>query len=241
MDSEDPFLMPMDATLTDSVLLVLSHIFIFIAIINALYRRLFYITSALTIMFMNSVLYHMCRANWTCGLYGTPLIYDSSSFALYRTRVVDHASANHAVVAMLFAVLTSDPAGGPTVGGLRLLLLAGTFASELAFPLKTIALVLAFAWLGSVNLIYTWISIKGRLPDGNRFGLGLIALAIVFLGAGYALFLLVTIPYGYAHSAWHLAVGLSVLFISEGIHVGRGGRSWVEFSCKGKPTPSGII
>lgn len=241
MDSDNPFLMPMDATVTDSVLLVTSHIFIFLAIINALYRRLFYIASALTIMFMNSVLFHMCRANWTCGFYGTPLLYDSSSFALYRTRVVDHASANHAVVGMLFAVLTSDPAGGPTVGGLRLLLLAGTFASESAFPLKTIGLVLAFGWLSSVSLLYVWISIRGQLPNGNRFGLGLIALAVVFLGAGYVCFLITAWPYGIAHSVWHMAIGVTVFLMSEGIHVNRGQKSWFECSCKGKPAPSGII
>jgi len=245
MDSEEPLLMPMDATVTDSVELVLSHVVIFLGIINALHRRLYYVASVLTIMFLNSVLFHMCRANWTCGLYGTPLLYDSSSFALYRSRVGDHAFANHVAVAMLFAVLTSDPAGGPTVGGLRLLLLSGTVASELAYPLQTMALVLAFAWLASVSLIYVWLSIRGQLPDESRFGLGLIAFGLMFLGAGYLFFSISSIPYGHAHSMWHLCVGISVILVTEGIHVGRGEKGWFSTCsfCSGHTSQvkSGVI
>jgi len=240
-DSEEPLLMPTDATVTDSVMLVLSHVVILLAVFNALYRCLYYVAATMGGMFLNSTLFHMCRANWTCGMYGVALAYDSSSFALYRTRVVDHASANHAVVAMLFSVLTSDPAGGPTVGGLRILLLIGTFVAELAFPLKATAIVVAFCVLAAVMSVYVWISKKGDLPDESRFGLGLLALALMILGAGYIFFSVTTISYGIAHSLWHVCVGLAVFLITEGIHIGRGGRSWLEQLLRRHVATAGII
>lgn len=236
MDSDDPFLMPMDSTLTDSVILVTSHVFIFLAIINALMRRLFYVASSTSILFNNSVLFHMCRANWTCGFFGTPLLYDSSSPALYRSRVADHGSANHGVVSMLFAMLTSDPAGGPTVGGLRLILLAGTFVAEFAFPLQTMAIIIAVGWLMGVMATYVWVSIKGQLPDESRFELWLLGLALGSIGAGYIFFELTTMSYGIAHSLWHMFIGLAIFLVTEGIHKGRGGKSWFDYSCRRNPS-----
>ncbi len=233
MDSEDPFLMPTDATVTDSVLLVLSHLFILLAIGNALHRRLFYVVSTMSAMFINSMQYHMCRANWSCGIYGTPLAYDTSSYALYRSRVGDHGTANHGVVGMLFAVLTSDPSGGMTVSGLRILLLAGTFTAEVAFPLQHMALVLAILCMMSVMCIYVWFSVKGRLPDTSRFHLGLLALALLVLGAGYLFFSITSVSYGIAHSIWHVCIGLAIFIITEGIHIGRGGTSYFgNWTCR---------
>lgn len=241
MDSEDPFLMPTDATVTDSVLLVLSHLFILLAIANAMHRRLHYVASSMSLMLLNSVQYHMCRANWSCGIYGTPLAYDSSSYALYRSRVSDHAAANHGVVAMLFAVLTSDPSGGLTVSGLRILLLGGTFTAEEAFPLQTMALILALVCMMSVMCIYVWLSVKGRLPDTSRFHLGLLALALLVLGLGYFMFSITSISYGIAHSIWHVCIGLAIFIITEGIHVGRGNASWFNFNCQSRTSLPGVF
>jgi hypothetical protein len=237
MDSEDPYLMPMDGTPTESVFLVMSHVFIALAMLNALYRRLFYVTASTAILLWNSTLFHMCRANWTCGMFGTPLLYDSSSPALYRSRVADHSSANHGVVSMIFAMLTSDPAGGPTVGALRLILLAGTIVAEMAYPLKTMALIVAVGWLMGVMASYTWLSIKGQLPTEDRFDLGLLSLALVAIGAGYLFFELTTMLYGISHSLWHVFIGLAIFLVTEGIHKGRGGRSWIRWpECK-RPAP----
>jgi len=244
MESDDPFLMPTDELVSDSVLLVMSHVIILLAIINALVRRLFYVSSSTAGMLINSVQYHLCRANWSCGIYGVPLAYDSSSLALYRSRVVDHASANHNVVSILFAVLTSDPSGGPTAGGLRILLAIGAYSTEFAFPLKNTALALTFVCLMAVMSVYTWLSIKGKLPDASRFGMGLLVAALVVLGVGYAMFEANFLRYGIAHSIWHACVGIAVFLITEGIHIGRGNTSWlarISSTCCVQKTGVGII
>lgn len=232
MDSDDPYLMPMDDTVTDSVFLVLSHLFILLPALNAIYRRLFYVASSTSILLHNSTVFHMCRANWTCGIFGTPLRYDSSSPALYRSRVADHGSANHGVVSILFAMMTSDPAGGPTVGGLRLILLSGTMVSEFAFPLKTMAIIVAVGWLMGVMATYVWVSVKGQLPDESRFEFGLLSLAVASIGAGYVFFELTALPYGISHSLWHMFIGIAIFLVTEGIHKGRGGKSWLDWTCK---------
>jgi hypothetical protein len=234
MDSDDPYLMPMDASVTESIFLVLSHAFIALAMINALSRRLFYVAASTAILLCNSTVYHMCRANWTCGVFGTPLLYDSSSPALYRSRVADHASANHGVVSMIFAMLTSDLGGGATVHGLRLVLLAGTFTSEMAYPLKTMAIILALGWLMGVMMVYVFISVQGRLPDESRFELWLLSLAMGALAAGYVFFELTSMSYGVAHSLWHMFIGIAIFLVTEGIHKGRGGASWFDWACKKK-------
>jgi hypothetical protein len=214
-----------DESTLESVFLVAGHVFLLLPAASSLYRRHFYLAILAISVILFSGQFHMCQAQWLCFAYG-PI---SDLEVLKTSRLGDHVVSTNAAMGTLLTMLTTDPGGKLSIVALRLILLLGIFYVTVSFPFSVMANFLSVVCLVIVMAAHVFLVLAGRLPPPDRFLRIPLFLCLFFAGTGYALFTITVIPYGIAHSLWHVCISLALYFAGEATHHNRGMAGWIDW------------
>lgn len=189
-----------DATLVGSCVQVFTHLVILLVTLDFFRRREYYAWFISMSVFINSNIYHICKAAWYCfGLL------------LERTRLLDHINSTHAAIAVLLIIAIGEAGGGDHAIAYRLLLYMITQFAVVAFPyqLKSVIVTVTYVLL-VVVFEYTWVR-ANRLPLRQRFALRY-AIPAVPSGLLAVVFYMEPpfLPGEISHGLWHTFIFLTL-------------------------------
>ncbi len=194
----------LDASATETTLLVVSHAVLFAALPILLYHGIGFLAAYDVAVLLNSTIYHLAR-----GATGTAF-----GLSVHTARVLDHVSATAAPGAVALTALLLDKGGGNEGQLARILLPFIVLFGVLAYPMHPQALVVLLAFLLAVAtdrlLRQTDFSMPSS-PPGGYVHWGWFAGMVVSILAGSVCFYLPDNDYFVSHSIWHLCTGVALI------------------------------